>query len=337
VRGPQPWTFLPLLTDGFEDTIRKRYPGLEFDRMVPCPGQRKDRTRCDYEWTMSDLEGLRWPQNTDDDREIDVRCPRCRTKFQIDSLLLGLSHAPARDAAKLEEILCTVQAEGEKTREHISVESDKAHRIQMGEIRRFVQLAFVKEWNSAQELEEQSCPTIFALYPVGGKTLTKNSKLHLQLYCMNPDCLHSIGPDGMCEFQPHRAGFITATRWVRMGLNWLRPLAALLPSGSHVAGEFAKGMHEFAERADHELKFTADVFKELKEIPEVEVDGTIDLEKGSLPNEHSEKVELRQLKAFLDHVEFPVKPYGGLKRVRTPEGHILWLCADHAKEFAASP
>ena len=29
VRGAQPWTFLPLLKDGFEDTVTKRYPGLD--------------------------------------------------------------------------------------------------------------------------------------------------------------------------------------------------------------------------------------------------------------------------------------------------------------------
>jgi internalin A len=328
VRGPQPWTFLTLLRDGFEDTIRNRYPGLEFERIAPCAGQRKDKTRCDFEFTVGDLESLRWPQESDHEAEFEIRCTRCRTTLQIDALLLGLSHAPARDAAKLEEILYTVRFEGEKTRMHLSVEMDEA--------RRFIQLAFVDEWNKAQELEEQSCPTVFALYPVEGKTLTRKNKLRMQLYCMNPNCWHSIGSDGMCEFQPRRDGLVIAARWVRTGLRWLRPAAALLPSGSQLVGDYTKEMHEFAEHAADELKFTADVFKEFKEVPELSGDDSMQLEKNSQPTDQSEKMQLYELKAFLDELEFPIKPYGGLKRVRTPEGHILWLCEEHATEFTRS-
>jgi Leucine-rich repeat (LRR) protein/GTPase SAR1 family protein len=329
VRGPQPWTFLPLLTDGFEDTIRKRYPGLEIERIAPCPGKRKDGTPCDFEFAVSDLEALRWPQDMDHDPEFEIRCTRCRTKHQIDTLLLGLSRAPSRDAAKLEEILDAVRVEGGKTRAHLTIEMDEA--------RRFFQLAFVDEWNKAQELEEQSCPIVFALYPVDGKTLTRKSKLRLQLYCMNPGCWHSIGPDGMYEFQPRRDGLVTAVRWVRTGLRWLRPAAMLLPSGSQLAGEYTKELHEFAEHAANELKFTADVFKELKEIPDIDTDESAQLDRELSPTDQSEKMGLHELKVFLDELKFPVKPYGGLKRVRTPEGHILWLCAQHAAEFTRSP
>jgi Leucine-rich repeat (LRR) protein/GTPase SAR1 family protein len=325
VRGPQPWTFLPLLKDGFEDTIRKRYPGLEYECMVPCPGKRKDQTPCDYEFSMADLEALRWPEDIEHEPQFEHRCMRCRTTFLIDKLLLGLSRAPSRDGEKLDEILKAVKAEGEMTRSQFSAELE--------ETRRFVQLAFIDEWNKAQELVDQSCPTIFALYPVGGATITRSSKLRLQLYCMNPGCWHSVGSEGRCEFQPRRAGFITATRWVRNGLRWLRPASALLPSGSQLAGEWTKGLHDFAKHAENELKFTADLFAEFKEIPETDEDESIELGKGKRPISQSEKVELRQLRAFLDQLEFPVKPYGGLKRVRTPEGHILWLCAEHASDF----
>ena len=328
VRGPQPWTFLPLLTDGFEDTVRKRYPGLEIERIAPCSGKRKDGTPCDLEFSVNDLEDLRWPRESDHDPEFEIRCTRCRTRHQIDTLLLGISRAPSRDAAKLEEILDAVHDEGGKTRQHLTVEMEEA--------RRFFQLAFVDEWNKAQELEEQSCPTVFALYPVERQTFTRKSKLRLQLYCMNPACWHSIGSDGACEFQSRRDGLVAAARWVRTGLRWLRPAAALLPSGSQLAGEYTKELHEFAEHAANELKFTADFFKELKDIPTLDPDESTKLEKNSRPFNQAEKMELHELKTFLDELEFPVKPFGGLKRVRTPEGHILWLCAAHAAEFTRS-
>ncbi|HVM62836.1 MAG TPA: COR domain-containing protein [Verrucomicrobiae bacterium] len=326
VRGPQPWTFLPLLTDGFEDTVLKRYPGLEFDRIAPCSGRRKDGKPCDYEFNVKDLEALRWPEERGVDPEYGIRCPRCRTEHDIDELLLGLSRAPSRDAEKLQEILAAVHAEGEMTRTDFSKE--------MEETRRFIQLAFVQEWNQSQELEEQSCPTVFALYPVGGKAITRKSKLRLQLYCMDPFCWHSIGDDGVCEFQPWRDGLVTAVRWIRSGLRWLRPAAALLPSGSQLAGEYAKNLHEFAARATNELKFTADLFKELRDVPTLDPDSSATFEKDMLPTNRSERVEIHELKEFLDQLRFPVKPYGGLRRVRTPEGHVLWLCAKHAGEFS---
>lgn len=328
VRGPQPWTFLPLLTDGFEDTVLKRYPGLSFDRIAPCPGFRKDGTPCDYEFNLTDLEALRWPEEINIEPEHEIRCTRCRTKHDIDRLLLGLSRAPSRDAQQLEEILRAVHVEGEKTRLHVSSEMEDA--------RRFIQLAFVQEWNTAQEIAEQSCPTVFALYPVEGKTFTRKSKLRLQFYCMNPDCWHSIGEPGMCECQPRRDGLVTAARWLRTSLRWLRPVAVLLPSGSQLAGEYTKELHEFATDAANELKFTADLMKELKDVPDLEGDESSKLEKASRPSDQGDKMELNELKAFLDSLEIPVKPYGGLRRVRTPEGHILWLCAEHAAKFGHS-
>jgi len=325
VRGPQPWTFLPLLTDGFEDTVLKRYPGLSFDRIAPCPGYRKDGTPCDYEFNLTDLEALRWPDEVKVAPEHEIRCTRCRTKHDIDRLLLGLSRAPSRDAQQLEEILKAVHLEGKQTRFHISREIQDA--------RQFIQLAFVQEWNKTQEIAEQSCPTVFALYPIEGKTLTRKGKLRLQFYCMNPQCWHSIGETGMCEFQPRRDGFVTATRWLRTGLRWLRPVATLLPSGSQLAGEYSKDLQEFAIAAGNELKFTADLVKELQNVSDLDGDDSAKLEKSSRPRDQSDKVELHELRAFLDELDFPVKPYGGLRRVRTPEGHILWLCAEHAAKF----
>jgi len=153
---------------------------------------------------------------------------------------------------------------------------------------------------------------------------------------MHPACWHSIGADGACEFQPMRDGLITAFRWMRLGLRWLRPAAALLPSGSQLAGDFSKDLHEVAEHAANELKFMADVFKELKEIPGLATDESAALERTPRPRSQADKMELRELKEFLDGLDFPIKPYGGLRRIRTPEGHILWLCAEHASEFIRS-
>ena len=48
--------------------------------------------------------------------------------------------------------------------------------------------------------------------------------------------------------------------------------------------------------------------------------------------ERFEGAELRALRQLLDHVD-PEHHWGGLKKVLTPEGHYLWLCAEHAEEY----
>ena len=49
VRGPLPFTFMPLLRDGFFATVERRYPGLKIEKKVPCPGQRRDGKACTHE------------------------------------------------------------------------------------------------------------------------------------------------------------------------------------------------------------------------------------------------------------------------------------------------
>ena len=256
----------------------------------------------------------------------DERCPRCRTVHPIDALLLGLSPAPAKDAAKLEEILEAVHGEGAATREHISEE--------MKEARQFIQRAFVDEWNKAQEVEEQSCPTVFALFPVDGPTITRTSTMRLQLYCMHPSCWHGIGEDGACQFQPLKQGWTNAARWTHRAVKWLRPAAMLLPGGVELAGEYSEALKHTAEAARNELKLTADLFKELEKLPASDDEEGATLAHSVLAREYRGVTALRELKTFLDDLDFPVKPYGGLRRVRTPEGHLLWLCGQHAAEFA---
>jgi len=42
---------------------------------------------------------------------------------------------------------------------------------------------------------------------------------------------------------------------------------------------------------------------------------------------------LRELRKVLDELD-PSQKWGGLQKVLTPEGHYLWLCAEHAEEYA---
>ena len=45
-----------------------------------------------------------------------------------------------------------------------------------------------------------------------------------------------------------------------------------------------------------------------------------------------EGASLRGLRRLLDELD-PSQHWGALKKVLTPEGHYLWLCAEHAKAY----
>ena len=45
---------------------------------------------------------------------------------------------------------------------------------------------------------------------------------------------------------------------------------------------------------------------------------------------------LRALHSYLDTVD-PHKIWGGLRRMFTPDGHILWLCDKHSQQYEVKP
>jgi hypothetical protein len=56
---------------------------------------------------------------------------------------------------------------------------------------------------------------------------------------------------------------------------------------------------------------------------------------GMLNNYAPEELQgaaLRALRQLLDEKD-PQQHWGGLKKVLTPEGHYLWLCDYHAKQY----
>jgi len=46
-----------------------------------------------------------------------------------------------------------------------------------------------------------------------------------------------------------------------------------------------------------------------------------------------EGARLRALRELLDEVDTKHR-WGDLKKILTPEGHYLWLCEEHAKEYS---
>ena len=57
-----------------------------------------------------------------------------------------------------------------------------------------------------------------------------------------------------------------------------------------------------------------------------------DIAEGGTGGEHTSGVALRMLRQLLEEKD-PKQVWGGLRKVITPEGHYLWLCENHAREY----
>ncbi len=53
---------------------------------------------------------------------------------------------------------------------------------------------------------------------------------------------------------------------------------------------------------------------------------------GGVKAERIEGAALRALRELLDDVD-KEHYWGGLQKILTPEGHYLWVCDEHAKEY----
>jgi hypothetical protein len=154
------------------------------------------------------------------------------------------------------------------------------------------------------------------------------------LYCMCPDGWHSIGESGRCEFAPTREAIAKAGAFLAKWASWLSPAAALLGAAVPVAGSaMGIGAHT-AESVKAELDLTEKTLQQIEKIssgPTSAKELSIGESRAPTQVDHT---ALRGLKEFLDSLDFPTKPYGGLKRMLTPEEHVLWLCPKHFQEYS---
>ena len=302
-----------ILTDSFEDTVKRLYPGMELDRWVPCPTITDTGKTCAGAVKLENLERLLESYRAGKRKSSDWECPECGTEHALETLLVGLSRAPGHLELATKEIINAVRCDGDATREHIHV--------RMNQARLWMQDLFVSEWNLDQRNADVNCPTVFAFYPQGGKSLLYESEYVLQLYCMSPDGWHGVGRDGLVTFRPQKEWWNQTLGFIQKAAKWIRPVASLVPAIGEAAGEV---LGEWAAGAKNHLELTAKLAEEWDkvEVPEAwKLVGEND--HPGRARDWSTQDLLINLKLALSGLSFPVKPFGGLN----PNAAIEWLNA----------
>jgi GTPase SAR1 family protein len=314
VRGPMPHNFLALLRDGFELTL-SRYPGLVVERFIPCPGH--DGKPCSHEFRFADLEArlARMPPRD------AIECPVGFEDVSVPQMLFGVSWETTEGVV--------LKRLGEFS-DHLHTRFDqldaafRTMESKFEDLRQLSQRQFLLPYSALQRDVDARCPNVFVLRPLergGWLGQRLGMRLELQFYCQAPGHWHPTTEGGRYEISAQR-------KWLKAVAQHIAGMVKVLKyAAPSAASRGGGGLTETNRVASNDTKFMMELVKTL-------------LGKESLPvaddrlhdPASARGAAMRAIRAFLDAADPDVRRLG-LKLVLTPEGHYLWLCEHHAREY----
>jgi internalin A len=316
VRGPNPAAFFSILDDGFIQTLL-RYPGLEIDRLIPCPCAGGCTERFDYEDLQRRL-GMIPPRH-------DIECRKSGELLNVPKLLYGLAPSERdstragidRLTAMLGELLTGMADQA------VKIDGLSASVASQAE---YLQRTFLKLTRLIQDSQEARCPSVFAVVPT--KSSVTSAHYEIRLYCEEPGAVHPLSGNDGCYPVTEPA------EWLRKVRPHLRQLLTVLKHAAPLAGPvLGMAVSHVSERVSAELDAMTEV---VDQIPELSHD--LDLtDKDAHPDpgpveRASNEADFRVLESLLVKLD-PDRRWGGLSRTVTPEGPTLYLCRDHADMY----
>ena len=318
VRGPWPHNFFCTMRDGLDLTL-SRFPGLKVRKLVPCYGHSSGK--CEHEFDLSHLENALEKKPA----VLEIQCPVSFELVSVLRLLFGLdSRTHDLVLERLEKLNTDAIRRHELLREEIT------------ELRALAQREFLAIYRREQEDVDSQCPNVFTLDPGGDpyiQTLLSQSEpaptervwreiilqeLVLQLFCQMPGRWHPTEEGGRYK--------------LRQGGPWLQAISPFLSKMLGVlkhSAPFVQASADFVKSAA-EFSKQVDFMKKLLEALQSE---RISFDSAS--EDTAKKITgsgFRLLRSLLERLD-PRHEWGGLHKILTPEGHILWLCDRHSAEF----
>lgn len=305
VQAPSPDYFFNVLRDSIEDLMTRRWPGLGYELLVPCPGSGKGGTACPAVIPMEDLRVYR------EEGETRYLCPRCRTRHDISALLTGF---PAQKP-ELDGIYAGIT----QIRDEIhGLNTDAA---QTADLIRKVLVAVTTEITD--------CPRLFTLSsrePTATERLRPAQRRYrLVLWCEHPGHWHP---------------WPAATYEIAQPTDWLlrvAPAATVIfkilqlaaPIASAVAGLALTAVH--MQNVQNEIQLATALIDSL---PSSAPSTAAGLDTVSPGNQLSpaQGEAWRAVRALLFEYD-PARTFGDLRRVQAPSGEFLWVCQDHYPEY----
>ena len=300
IRAPSPDLYFHVLSDSIEELIARRWPGLGYELLVPCPGSKADGSRCVGLIPMNGL--LIYRQEGD----AHFRCLDCGTKHEVSVLLTGFTQSAAASQSAmglLNEIASGVsRLEGRA--------ADVANMLR--QVLRVVSTEII------------DCPRLFTLTPADHKrtwSLVGKQRYRLVLWCEHPGHWHPLD-DASYWIDQTSYWVISINPYLNLVFTALRlavPVAASLADMLMTADQLKHARSELelmttvaSELPKQSLSRTADFLDEYDEY-DVPAENVV----GHLSS--SESVALRGIRTLIFKHD-PMKEFGGMRRVLTAAG-----------------
>jgi GTPase SAR1 family protein len=311
VRGPHPQNFFALLKDGIEVTLG-RFPGLKIDRTIPCPGHNGESCPHEFHYTHLQTAIEKAPP------VLEIQCPASFEMVSVPKLLFGL-HWRMQDAVlnRIDKLETTVVGKQENILEELK------------ELKKLTQREFTNLFRREQANIDSHCPNVFVLRPVrasGWKKALVGQEVELHLYCQAPGCWHPTTEGGSYII-------VQPAEWIASVSPYLQKMVAVLKYAVPLAGPWVgMAFPKYKSMFENDLEMMKELVSKLPDLKE-HADMVLSKRIGEIPEPgRVEGAALRALRRMLEEKDRD-RVWGGLKKVLTPEGHCLWLCREHAKEY----
>ena len=312
VRAPCPDFYFNVLRDSIEDLITRRWPGLRYKLLIPCPTRAADGSGCPGQFPLEGL--LRFREESEPG---PARCWECNTSHDLSQLLTGFAQPDLPLQSGLERLHDKVaEISGGVNRMEAGVKRLESYAAEAADsIRRVLR---------AVASEVTDCPRLFTLThqrPASLRWLKFYQRHYrLVLWCEQPGELHPWPPASYSLDQPK--GWL-----VRIG-----PYATLVFKTLQLAIPHLSSVTDILTKA--QLKDAQNWLEQMETLvtaiphePIEDESGLISTERGSQLSQ-AQGQALRGIRVLLfehDHA----RAFGDLRRVQAPSGDFLWVCARH--------
>jgi internalin A len=310
VHAPSPDLYFNVLRDSIEDLITRRWPGMGYQFLVPCPGFTTRGSSCPGNFPLDGLLKIRQGGLT-----TTVPCMACGLLHEISTLLtgFGMPSQPLSTAIhQIHDQLADIKA---------SIISVQGQAAEIAETVRRVQRVV--------SAEITDCPHLFTLEK-NPQTGLKRGLIHqhhyrLTLWCEHPEHWHPWEP-ATYELSPSKEWFIKVSQYLTLVFGALKLIVPLAGSIA-VASLPHEQMTDAQARLEVMNAVVADLPKDLDRKPEIS--GITDI---TSQLSAAEGQGLHALRAILfEHDR--LKTFGGMRRVQTSSGDFIWVCPDHYREY----
>jgi GTPase SAR1 family protein len=313
VRAPSPDFYFSILRDSIEDLITRRWPGLKYEFLIPCPYLAPDGSRCAGMFPLDGLLRIR-----EGDQTTSVQCLVCTEFHQISFRLTGFA-APEQP---LVATMAQIRDQMTQMRDEINA-GFKQMAYQGADIARTV-----RQVQRAASQEVTDCPHIFTLVP-GRSNVSKLLHIHqnhfrLTLWCEYPGYMHPWDPASY-DIDPPKEWFTRIMPYAKVIVTMLQlavpaagTIGTLLPREQlELAREYVDVMNTFVD------ELSAETNPDVAGVSLSQAAGRLNMAEGRA---------LRALRTVVfEHDR--LHGFGGLRRVRAESGDFLWVCEDHYTSY----